>query len=94
MDELAELQRQLSFHNNQINEIEAKIRKIKLEQTMARWGVFPGCVVTADGKYFKVVGIETDRTNKPWLTGHPRKKDGTWGTALRNLYSSWNWRLR
>ena len=41
------------------------------------------CRVVGIGPCF---GMNYDR---PWLVGVPRKKDGTWGTAQRQLYSDW-----
>lgn len=57
-----------------------------------------GMVVTYRGKEFRVTGIDVEHWNhakpivewnKPWAVGNPRKADGSWGIADRNLYSHW-----
>jgi len=45
-------------------------------------------VLDTKGKYYRVCEIDT-HWDKPWLCGNPLKKDGTYGTAVRNLYSDW-----
>lgn len=62
------------------------------EALLVKYGVRPGdIVVSHKGKEYKVTKVDTmfDDGLKPFVAGIPRKKDGTFGTAHRNLYSDW-----
>lgn len=77
-------------------------RALFLDYVKARWGIAPGVVIvkTTLGKkgneQFRVVSIE-DRmdysshslSRRPWVTANPKKKDGTWGVAVRSIYDDW-----
>jgi len=53
-----------------------------------RHGVEKGSIVQYRGALYRVTGV-TGGYGKPWATGNPKRKDGSWGTAERNLYSDW-----
>lgn len=71
--------------------IRGKLLKEKERLAFLVFGIAEGVVVTYNGKRFKVAHVDTRfyTDAKPWLRGYPMKKNGEWGTALRNLYSGW-----
>jgi hypothetical protein len=71
---------------NQLFELEAAL---SLER-MKRAGVKVGDIVTRRGEDYRVCEVEPpSMSGKAWVRGNPRKKDGTFGTAVRALYSDW-----
>jgi len=68
----------------------ALIRECQLKLHEFKHGIKPGVIVVYHGVLHKVVSIEPDRGfEKPWVTGNPQRKDGTYGTAVRNLFDNW-----
>lgn len=55
------------------------------------WGVRPGCVVKHDDQLFRVLEVHprTCPDIRPWLVASPKRKDGSFGTARRTIYSDW-----
>lgn len=66
---------------------EAEKRLLKAE--IAAAPVKIGDVVTYRGTEHRVVEVIPQSWGEPWVKGNPKKKDGTWGTALRSLYKDW-----
>ena len=55
-------------------------------------GIKKGDIVLYKGVEHRITKIETDygyRRDKPWVSGNPKKKDGTFGIAERHLYTDW-----
>ena len=44
---------------------------------------------TGDGMMFRVTRIDPWESGGAWVTGNPKKKDGTFGKSERNLFSDW-----
>jgi len=44
---------------------------------------------TGDGMLFRVTRIDPWESGGAWVTGNPKKKDGTFGKSERNLFSDW-----
>lgn len=44
---------------------------------------------TGDGMMFRVTRIDPWESGRVWVTGNPKKKDGTFGKSERNLFSDW-----
>lgn len=78
--------------SNKLSHENKKQLQIQLEIHELRDGVKPGVIVVYRGKDHRVVKVEprsfTDDC-KPWVTGSPMKKDGTFGTAVRLLFDDW-----
>ena len=56
-----------------------------------RFGVRIGSIVKdRKGVEHRVTGIHPSNFSKPWLEGNPKKKDGSFGVAVRHLYSNWD----
>lgn len=79
-----------------LKRINEEIHETNLAVVFERYGVKIGSIVAStakntEGKLFKVMHFGFFRHNmgKPWLTGNPQTKDGTYGTAKRNLYTEW-----
>lgn len=90
MRSLAEMERERELLELRLNELKQQIRSAKLGEAQMKYGVFIGCVVKdKGGKEYKVTNIKTWVDGKPWVSGNPRKKDGTFGIAHRNLYTDW-----
>ena len=63
-------------------------RKDALHQAMvARCKVNVGQIVRSRGKEYRVAEISNPEYG--WIVGNPRKADGTWGIAKRNLFSNY-----
>ena len=66
------------------------ITKEKLKISEQKFGVRVGSIVkNRQGVEHKVTNVNTSYSGKPWIEGNQKKKDGTFGTARRNLYSDW-----
>lgn len=61
----------------------------------SRAGVKPGDIVRHSaglypGMVFKVTEVRVwESGTTAWVRGAMKKKDGTWGTGIKNLYSHW-----
>ena len=76
--------------SQRLSSVRHEIREEKLRLYKEEYGIFVGCVVKdKEGKIFQVTSIEITSFNKPWAKGHPKKKDGLFGTSVRNVYSDW-----
>ena len=94
---LADLKRQLKASETESDALGAKMsvlqeqqHKLKLAIAETKYGVKLGVTVTGrDSKKFRVTKVDVRWDDRPWLEGNPLKKDGSWGTAIRNLYDNW-----
>lgn len=83
---------------NNINNLKARVGDLERQLREARerliaaqieaTGISVGDIVTSRGSKFRVTKIEPS-FDKAWLSGNPLRKDGSYGTAVRNLYSDW-----
>ena len=90
MDNLAELKLQEEELSSKLNEVRREITKEKLRLAEQEFGVRIGSVVKdKKGIEYKVTCVKTNFSGKPWLEGNPKKKDGTFGIAHRNIYGNW-----
>ena len=72
-----------------VNETKAAYDAVRAELLAAQLAEFPvqiGDIVLCKGKEYKVARIETEYK---WVSGYMRRKDGTFGTMVRHLYTSW-----
>ncbi len=76
-----------------VNELEAQLRAARAElmaARVARTGITCGdIVINRKGMEFRVSKVDPFMGGKAWLSGNPRRKDGSWSAAERNLYSDW-----
>lgn len=88
MDELLAQEKALV---EQLSNVRAEIKEKKLARAEADSGVRAGCIVCYRGVEHRVIEVDTHwrERDKPWVTGTPKRKDGTFGTAVRNLYAEW-----
>lgn len=56
---------------------------------MKRADVQIGEIVIFKGEKHRVCEVKPGGYGKDWAKGNPVKKDGTFGTAMRNLYGEW-----
>lgn len=71
--------------------------QLKIEEFYKhRWAITEGSLVLYRGDVFRMHCIDEHsldskpgRDERPWLQGYLRKKDGTFGTQLRRIYSEW-----
>jgi hypothetical protein len=62
------------------------------ELAESKFGAVLGAVVTnRKGDEFRIcrVDVVTWYGDRPWVKGNPKREDGTFGKAIRNLYSDW-----
>lgn len=64
------------------------LRTAQREIARLKHGVEVGTIVKYRNVLHRVTGV-TEGYGKPWATGNPMRKDGSYGTAERNLYSDW-----
>ena len=83
--DLLDQQRQLQ---DELSKVGIAIYNARLLEAKDKYGVEIGGIVSCRGKEYRVVEIDTS-WGRPWLTGNPRLKDGTFGKANRNLFSDW-----
>jgi hypothetical protein len=81
LEDLKERQRELAV---ELSAVQKEIHELECLSL----GLHVGGIVLYLGKEYKIVKIETF-ANPPWVTGVPRKKDGTWGIGHRNLFGAW-----
>lgn len=82
------LEADLKTHKEIVGALVAERRQRKLD----RCGVKVGDIVRSKrrvGGIFRVVGIDAEWQSRAWVTGNPQRKDGTFGTSIRNLFSDW-----
>lgn len=74
----------------QLHAVRESIKKERLMIAEQEHGVKAGSIVKdRKGVEYKVTLVNTRFSGKPWLTGTPKKKDGTFGVAVRNIYGEW-----
>jgi hypothetical protein len=87
--EIKILQERESKLRAELNETRTALSNALIAQAGEIYGVYIGDVVRDRGKEYRVIKIKPNYGYKPWLVGNLKKKDGTFGTAKRNLFSSW-----
>lgn len=75
---VGDLQRQLNVAKAALLEAEIAAAPVKV-----------GDIVTYRGVEHKVCEVDPKWGTTAWVKGNPRKKDGTWGIAVRALYDDW-----
>tara|TARA_R110000868_G_scaffold92457_6_gene256632 strand:- start:3596 stop:3877 length:282 start_codon:yes stop_codon:yes gene_type:complete len=74
---VGDLMHQLSEAKNRLREAEIAAAPVKV-----------GDIVSCCGVEHRVTEV-IPSYSKVWVKGNPKKKDGTWGIAVRALYSDW-----
>jgi len=64
---------------------DARRREVMAE----KYGLTPGCVVTANGKRYRFVCVYKSHFDPPWLRVNQELKGGEWSNAERTLYADW-----
>lgn len=87
MDKIKELEKRVGELEDELREANSLLYKARVEACPVK----VGDVVIYKGNEYRVTSVDPKWGNivKPWLTGNPRKADGTFGNAVRNLYSHW-----
>lgn len=91
------IERKLQSLEDQERALNKQQSKLLLRQAKLKHGVKIGSIVISDPRHgegveHRVTFIDTEYgIDRPWVRGNPRKKDGTFGAAVRSLYD--NWRL-
>ncbi len=80
------------YHKN-IAPLIKEMETLRVALVKENFGIAPGVIVKTRKGEFRVVDIDFrcwwGPDEKPWATGNPKRKNGTFGTAIRNLYSDW-----
>jgi hypothetical protein len=91
---LAHLDREEEKYENILSDIHTHQRELRLKLAELLHGAKVGAVVEWRGQKYRVTKVDVkyyySGDQKPWLEGNPTKKDGTFGTAVRKLYSDWD----
>ena len=72
--------------------LDERIREEKLRLSEEVHGVKIGSIVEYKGKKHRVTKINVSYAvngAKPWVEGNPMRRDGTYGSGRRCLYSEW-----
>jgi hypothetical protein len=75
-----------------IYELREEIRtqeKLLEAEKQKRASVKPGDFVISKGQTYRVVEVQVFNYGKDWVKANPKKRDGTFGTAVRHLYENW-----
>lgn len=101
MDLLEELKRQLADLTSKEQKIVSELYDVRFQAKNIRtqiiekvYDVYPGRLVfDHKNKLHRVVSVKNGDINyKPWVVANPIRKDGTFGTAERNLFGG-EWTL-
>jgi hypothetical protein len=88
--ELEQLQADEVGIRQSLSKCRERINEVKLDIVKIKYGVEVGSIVIGyKGREYKVTDIDCCWSDAPWLKGNQRKKDGTWGSAARNLFGNW-----
>lgn len=90
--QLQNIKSKLQSLEAQTSDLIAQRRVLRLRSIELTHGVKAGLIVVSKGTEYEVTRVDTEHSfgfGKPWVSGNPKRKDGTWGTAHRNLYSDW-----
>lgn len=95
LEELKWIEKELAIKESEMFHLLSKIRHELRETQLAIikevFGLFPGKIVKdREGKLYKVAQIKPIQNGKPWVTGNPIKKDGTFGKSDKVLYDYWD----
>jgi phosphoenolpyruvate-protein kinase (PTS system EI component) len=75
---------------NLLKEKEKELVDLHLKVVKVLYGVELGSIVQPKkGDVCMVTEIRYNNLSRPWLKGHPKKKDGTWSRTERYLYDDW-----
>jgi hypothetical protein len=74
---------------NELKDVRDAIKAERGRLAHAAYGVFVGAIVRRRGVEYRVTCVNASFSGRPWLEGSPRRKDGTFGAARRNLYGDW-----
>ena len=85
MDRLQEIEDEITRLRTKIGLLAQERDRLRQEKA----GVYVGDIVQKGGKLYRVTDVNTHWEGKPWLKGSPQRKDGSYGTAERNLFSDW-----
>jgi len=88
---LEDLEKQSRELREKLSRVEKAIDAEKLRLTEEKYGVHIGSVVVDHkGVEHKVMKIDAHWfPDRPWLEGHPKKKDGIFSKAQRHVYGNW-----
>jgi hypothetical protein len=78
----------LEKHRLAVVDINTSLKKYREQLARLKFGVEVGSVVSYENVEYRVVAISFNYL-KPWIVGNPRKKNGEWSKAERNLFSDW-----
>ncbi|WP_430229239.1 hypothetical protein [Paraburkholderia tropica] len=68
----------------------ARQERLLEEERVKLAGIAIGDIVLCEGERYRVARVDVNSWGgKPWLMANPTKKDGTFWTALRRLFSDW-----
>lgn len=87
---LKELEQQEKELLESLGKVRCSIRNEKWRIAEQDFGVRIGSIIKdRNGVVYRVIEVSTRFDGKPWLVGNPKKKDGSFGIAQRNIYSDW-----
>ena len=87
---LKDIERKSQSLRDQLGNLNQQQRELILRGIELKHGVTVGSVVLYRGIEHKVTRVETRwGIDRPWLEGNPKRKDGSFRTAHRNLFGNW-----
>lgn len=86
-----------------IADMEADVARLELELKVAKATLYSARMVVAGvqlgdivvgkgrfaGKNIRVTKVDLFSSGKAWVSGNPQRADGSFGTAVRNIYDHW-----
>lgn len=92
IDKILFLEKELIVAKTRVETIKDELRKEKLNLIAEEYGVKVGSeIMDEDGKMYIVSDIDTswNTIEKPFLKGHPERKNGEWSKAVNYIYGNW-----
>lgn len=76
--------------DRQADDVRRQRREVLLEWWEQAEGLAVGAIVRDSvGREYRVTEVDVSYSERPWVSGNPHKKDGSFAHVKRNLYNDW-----
>ena len=86
MSAIEDLERKVQSLQDKLRAAKKALQNAKLAAAPVKVG---DIVVTQRGTRHRVCHVDVRMSGRPWVSGNPERKDGSFGTAVRYLYDDW-----
>lgn len=85
IDKIEALRKRIDDLADELRAAKAELLAAELETSPVNIG---DLVKARDGKIYKITCVRPSFKSF-WVSGNPQRKDGSFGTAIRHLYTNW-----